>query len=208
MSHEQEAMRNPFGMDETCTNCPALVDARTSIVHGYGDVTAEFLLIKEAPSANADAAGRPLTDESPLQDILRTVGFLRDEQDNAGEPRLENAFLTHLTRCRHPDRPATKQECHNCDPFLNAEIRSINPEIIVPIGQRPLEVLAQEYTTETIENPDMQTFHARTLRGRGFELLPMVSVDELNEARMTSFIEAMEDTMGRDYRQTKGRQGR
>ena len=200
-------MMNPFGMDESCPNCPPLVEARSRVVHGFGDVLAEFLFVKEAPSAEADAGAPPLGHHRGygLDTVLDRLGFL---DGSADPPTLTSAFVTHLTRCRHPDRPATDTEINTCEPFLNAEIRSINPEILVPIGQRALEHIAKEYTTEQPDALDAFEVHAQEIRGRGFELVPMVAESDLTEERFETFIEAMEQTLSRDYRQTKGRQGR
>lgn len=210
MTIEQAEMRNPFGMDEQCTNCPELAESRTSIVHGYGDVTADFLFVCESPSATVDQAGHPLvtrTDGYGLLDVLAAAG-LTVERERDLPPALDNAFVSHLTRCHHPDRPATDREVTSCEPFLNAEIRSINPEIICPVGERPLSELLVEYTTEDSDAIDLESVAGTEIRGRGFELLPMHPPASLSTAGFREIVETLNDTMARDYRQTKGRQGR
>lgn len=201
-------MHNPFGMDEGCTNCPALVPTRHDIVHGFGDVHAEFFFVFEAPSAESDAHGHPLATDGPFSDILTEVGFQIDKTDPDDAPVLNNAFISHLARCYHPERPPRDDEIAACDPFLTAEIRSINPELLVPIGERPLAVLAEEYTTHDVSELAIEAVHGEPIRGRGFELLPMVAPPRLTDERIATFIDAMETTMGRDYRQTKGRRSR
>jgi uracil-DNA glycosylase len=84
----------------------------------------------------------------------------------------------------------------------------INPELLLPVGQRPLEALAFEYTTLSRDDLDVTEHHATTLRGRGFELIPMVDPLEQSEAERNSLIDHLEGTLDRDYRQTKGRRGR
>ena len=85
----------------------------------------------------------------------------------------------------------------------------MNPQIIVPIGQRVIESLAMEYTTKSPEDFDIDEAHATTVRGRGFELVPMLELDEQSDADSEAFIEHMtENVFSRDYRQTKGRQSR
>jgi len=136
-------------MDEECTNCPGLCEARQNVVHGYGDVGGEFIFIAERPHEGADTTGTPFTGDDAgrrLQWILGELGFVRSEPD-ADSPEMQNAFCTYLTRCRHPDREPTDSEIDTCEPYLNAEIRMMNPQIIVPIGQRVIESLAIEYTT-------------------------------------------------------------
>lgn len=211
MDARQEEFSNPFSMDETCTNCDALCQVRERVVHGYGDVSAEFLFVGEAPSESAEAAGVPLVGGevgSRLQEILGDLGFSRSSPA-ATEPELRNAYLTLLTRCRHPDRDPTDSEVRTCEPFLNAEIRMINPELLVPIGQRALEALAIDYTTYTPEELDVETRHATTVRGRGFELLPMIDPVDQSDAEREAFLKHVrENVFSRDYRQTKGRRGR
>lgn len=211
MTVAQDRMRNPFGMDEACPACAELVDARSRIVHGYGDVGAEFLFVAERPTAPADETGVPVDPDGtdPLAELLVRLGFLHpDERDADDNPVLTNAFITHLTRCRHPDRSPTDAEIANCEAFLSAEVRTINPEIMVPIGDRALTVLVEEHTTMDSAELSAASEHGTTLRGRGFELLPMVGRDELSPDRIDSFVDAMDGLMGQDYRQTKGRQGR
>ncbi|MFB6129377.1 MAG: uracil-DNA glycosylase family protein [Salinigranum sp.] len=211
MDANQETLRNPFGMDPGCTNCPGLCEARSAVVHGYGDVAAEFLFLGERPGPGADRTGVPFTGDEAgerLQSILGELGFSRSPPD-ADEPDLRNAYLTYLTRCRHPERPPDDDEVATCEPFLNAEVRMINPEIIVPIGQRALEELAFEYTTRNPDSFDVEAEHATTIRGRGFELVPMVSLTDLTADLSDAFVEHVREAIfSRDYRQTKGRQGR
>lgn len=211
MDAHQDTFENPFNMDAECTNCPALCETRSNVVHGYGDVGAEFVFVGEMPNESADAAGVPFVGDAAgerLQSILGELGFARSDPD-ALEPDLQNVFLTNLTRCHHPERPPSDDEVVTCEPYLNAEIRMINPQIIVPIGQRALEELAVEYTTRRPDSFDVDEEHATTIRGRGFELVPMVELDRQTDAQTEAFVEHMvENVFSRDYRQTKGRQSR
>lgn len=208
MDADQESMSNPFGMDEQCQNCPELCETRESVVHGYGDVGAEFVVLGDSPAEGSDESGLPFTGEREreLLDILEAVDMVEDP--DADRPELKNAFLTYVTRCRHPDRPATDDEVMNCEPYLNSEIRMINPELLLPVGQRPLEELAFEYTTLSEDELDIAERHATTIRGRGFEILPMIPPAEQTDAERTAFLDHFSDVLGQDYRQTKGRRGR
>ena len=208
MDANQESMSNPFGMDEQCQNCPELCETRESVVHGYGDVGAEFIVLGNSPADGSDESGLPFTDETEreLLDILEAVDLVEDP--DADEPELENTFLTYVTRCRHPDRPATDEEVVNCEPYLNSEIRMINPELLLPVGQRALEALAFEYTTLSEDELDIEERHATTIRGRGFEILPMIPPAEQTDDERTAFLDHFSDVLGQDYRQTKGRRGR
>ena len=207
----QREFENPFGMDTDCENCAELCGPREQVIHGYGDVGAEFLVVGEAPTAAAERNGVPFTGPGggeQVQAIFAELGFVRSDPD-ASEPDVQNVFFTNLTRCRHPDRDPTDEEVRTCEPFLNAEIRMINPQIIVPVGERALRALAVEYTTRRPDSFDIDAEHATTIRGRGFELVPMMTPTELTDERADAFLTHMrENVLSRDYRQTKGRQQR
>lgn len=210
MDAHQNGPKNPYGMDEECRNCPGLCDVRERVVHGYGDVGADFVFVGEAPSAGAERTGVPFTGDDAgeqFQHILGSVG-LNNSLPTSEEPELANAYLTYLTRCRHPDRGPTDREVTTCEPYLNADVRMINPEILVPVGQRALTELAREHTTKPADELDVEECHATTIRGRGFELAPMVRPADQTDEQTEAYIEFFLDLKGTDYRQTKGRRER
>jgi uracil-DNA glycosylase family 4 len=209
MDANQQTRANPFGMDAECENCPELCETRQQVVHGYGDVGADFLFVGETPDEGADRTGVPFTGErgETLQNILGYLG-LNNSLPSDDDPELENAFLTYLTRCRSPERPPTDEEIRTCEPYLNAEIRMINPEILVPVGQRALTEIATEYTTTPAEEFDANADHATTIRGRGFEIVPMRDPEVQSEAEREAFVDHFQSLMAGDYRQTKGRRSR
>ncbi|QLG51265.1 uracil-DNA glycosylase [Natrinema halophilum] len=200
-------------MDEECRNCPALCQTRTQVVHGYGDVGADFLFVGERPTARADEVGVPFAGtggsdgDGGLRRMLERLG-LCDVSSPADEPILENVYLTNLTRCRDPDRQPTDEEVTTCEPYLNAEIRMINPEILVPVGERALTELGTDYTTTPAETLTLPDDHAARIRGRGFELVPMIDPRDQTEEQTRAWLEAFATLMASDYRQTKGRQER
>lgn len=210
MDANQDSLANPYGMDEDCRNCEGVCDVRQRVVHGYGDVTADFVFVGEAPSAAAERTGVPFTGDEAgerFQDVLGNLG-LNNSLPSSEAPELDNAYLTYLARCRHPDREPTDAEVETCEPFLNADIRMINPEIIVPVGERALDELGREFTTTPVDELDVQTHHATSIRGRGFELVPMVHPRRMTDEQRETFIENVLDIMAGDYRQTKGRRSR
>ena len=210
MDPAQDSPENPFGMDEDCRNCSDLCDARTNVVHGYGDVGADFLFVGSRPGPGADRTGIPFTGDDAGRRLQRILGALdlAASSPDADRPELDGAYLTYLTRCRHPDRGPTDEEVATCDPYLTADLRMINPEIIVPVGTRALRSVAAEHTTRDPAELDADDLHATTVRGRGFELVPMRALDDQTDAEAEAFVEYFaESVLGRDYRQTKGRSG-
>ncbi|RQG91704.1 uracil-DNA glycosylase [Natrarchaeobius halalkaliphilus] len=207
-------------MDEACRNCPDLCETRTRVVHGYGDVGADFLFVGERPTPEADETGVPLvgtletTDderaESTADGLRRILERLAlcDATSPSERPKLENVYLTNLTRCRDPDRAPTDEEVDSCEPYLNAEIRMINPEVIVPVGDRALREIATEYTTTAADDLAFPDAHATTIRGRGFALVPMVDPRAQTDDQTQDWLEHFAALMASDYRQTKGRRER
>ncbi|MFB6254924.1 MAG: uracil-DNA glycosylase family protein [Halobacteriaceae archaeon] len=210
MDANQDRLANPYGMDESCQHCPALCDTRENVVHGYGKVDADFLFVGEQPSAGADENGTPFSGndgDERFQHILGHLGLNNSLPSNTN-PEYENVFVTYITRCRHPDRQPQQDEITNCEPYLNAEIRMINPEILVPVGSVALEELGTEYTTTPVEELSITEHHATTIRGRGFEIIPMIHPQNQTDDEMEEFIDHFLSVMERDYRQTKGRRER
>jgi uracil-DNA glycosylase family 4 len=209
MDARQETWANPFGMDEACEACD-LCATRERVVHGYGDVGADFLFVAAAPSAGAEATGVPLSGVGAgerVQSVLGRLG-LNNSLPDSDRPELENAFLTLLTRCRHPERDPRASEVAACEPFLDAEVRTINPEVIVPVGPRPLRATIDEYTTHDPDEHVLPEAHATTIRGRGFAVVPMHAPADLDAAAADDFVAHFRALQAGDYRQTKGRRGR
>ncbi|MFB6119887.1 MAG: uracil-DNA glycosylase family protein [Halobacteriaceae archaeon] len=209
MDAEQDAWANPFGMDEACEQC-RLCETRERVVHGYGDVGADFLFVAARPTDGAEATGVPLTGDARgerFHSVLGRLG-LNNSLPSSDRPELDDAFLTLLTRCRDPDRGPRDDEVAACEPFLNAEIRTINPEILIPVGERPFRELLADYTTDDPDDYRLADAHATTIRGRGFELVPMKDPADQSDADAEAFVNHFLTLMDRDYRQTKGRRSR
>ena len=108
-----------------CTRCP-LHQGRTNIVHTEGNRRARLIFIGEAPGADEDAQARPFVGRAGqlLTKIIEAIGFKRDE-----------VLIGNVNRCRPPgNRPPTEEEATMCKPFLLREIASVQPEVIVVMG--------------------------------------------------------------------------
>jgi uracil-DNA glycosylase family 4 len=206
----QQETSNPFGMDTDCQNCPALCETRERVVHGYGDVGADFLFVVDAPGAGADESGIPAFHDDGGDRFRRILErcMLCASASPTDEPELANAYVTSVARCFHPERDPTDEEVGNCEPYLNAELRMINPEILVPVGERALAELAEEYTTTDASELSVDDHHATSVRGRGFEIAPMKHPAEMTDSDEQSFVQFFAELMASDYRQTKGRRSR
>jgi DNA polymerase len=126
-----------------CERCPALVDSRSQIVNGVGPTDADLLFVGEAPGANEDEQGEPFVGRSGdvLDEGLRDVGLAR-----------QDVRITNCVRCRPPEnRDPTTDERANCRGFLDSEILTVDPELVVTLGKVPAELLLDRSVAVTSE---------------------------------------------------------
>jgi len=115
-----------------CMKC-ALGSSRTKFVFGVGDPTAEIVLIGAAPGADADAKGEPFVGRAGqlLNKILEASGFKREE-----------VFICNILKCRPPgNRNPMPEEVEKCRPYLEYQLRLINPKLILLLGKVAAESL-------------------------------------------------------------------
>ena len=109
-----------------CDECPELVKNRTNVVFGEGNQSAKIMFIGEAGGRTEDEMGRPFVGASGklLDNIIKACGWKR-----------EDVYICNCICCRPPNnREPTKNECENCRPFLDAQIKTVNPEFIILLG--------------------------------------------------------------------------
>ena len=135
---------------KTCTKCD-LHKTRTNAVPGMGPANADILFIGEAPGAKEDELGLPFVGRSGqlLQDALQSIGFSR-----------EQVFITNSVKCRPPDnRDPTPFEKKTCSPFLKAQLKAIQPLMIVTLGR----ISMGEFLPDAKISQDRGTLHQITL---------------------------------------------
>ena len=113
----------------TCQEC-ALHRARTNAVPGEGAPNASLMFIGEGPGFNEDRQGRPFVGPAGqfLDELLLSIGLKR-----------EDVFITNMVKCRPPNnRDPFPGEISSCSRYLDAQIGSIKPAVIVPLGRHAL----------------------------------------------------------------------
>lgn len=109
-----------------CRKCGPLCHSRTRVVFGEGPLNAELFVVGEAPGFNEDREGKPFRGASGmlLDRLLSSVGFEREE-----------VYLTTLVKCRPPEgRPPKPAEINACRPYLISQLASVDPKVVVPMG--------------------------------------------------------------------------
>jgi DNA polymerase len=109
-----------------CTKC-ALHESRKRAVTGEGPANAEIMFIGEGPGFHENEQGRPFVGAAGkfLDQLLGEAGLTRAE-----------VFIANVVKCRPPgNRDPLPEELMACSEYLNAQIDSINPSIIVTLGR-------------------------------------------------------------------------
>jgi DNA polymerase len=109
-----------------CTNC-ALHHSRKQAVPGEGPANAEIMFIGEGPGFHENEQGRPFVGAAGkfLDQLLAQAGVTRAE-----------VWIGNVVKCRPPEnRDPLPEELAACDKYLERQIETINPSIIVTLGR-------------------------------------------------------------------------
>lgn len=117
------AIRDDIGDCKRCRLC----EGRTKIVFGQGSAGAELMFVGEAPGADEDASG--------LAFVGRAGQLLTDMVEKGMKMSRADVFIANVIKCRPPgNRPPENDEVATCQPFLEAQIKAIQPRAIVALG--------------------------------------------------------------------------
>ena len=128
----ENALKDLTAQVGTCKKC-SLAKTRTNLVPGEGNPHADIVFVGEAPGADEDAQGRPFVGRAGqlLDKIIIAMGLSRDD-----------VFICNILKCRPPDnRDPKPEEIVSCLPFLQRQLESIQPQIIVALGAHAAKTL-------------------------------------------------------------------
>lgn len=109
-----------------CENCQ-LHFSRKNAVPGEGAATAEIMFIGEGPGFHENEQGRPFVGPAGK--------FLDELLENAGYKRSQ-VFIANVVKCRPPgNRDPVPEELAACGVYLNRQIETIDPRVIVTLGR-------------------------------------------------------------------------
>lgn len=114
-----------------CRAC-ALAAGRTHVVVSRGNPQARLMVIGEGPGAQEDATGQPFVGRAGqlLDQMLASVAIDSNR----------DAFIANVVKCRPPDnRKPTPAEMAACRPWLERQIRLVDPAVILLAGATALE---------------------------------------------------------------------
>lgn len=139
-SSPQLELLSPGGRDENCRKCPLWESAENICMWGRGP-RRKIMLILDAPNLQEDRTGDILKGQSG--DLIKSL-FKEFKID------LKNCYVTYAVKCHGPEgRAPTGGELKACKPYLEQEIRDVDPEWIVTMGANALkQVLRKSKITE------------------------------------------------------------
>lgn len=118
------------GLRAAVSDCQAcrLCATRTQTVFGVGPQDAPLMIVGEGPGADEDAQGEP---------FVGRAGKLLDEMLTAiGRSRRNDTFIANVVKCRPPgNRDPESSEVEACRPYLEQQIRLLQPRLIVALGR-------------------------------------------------------------------------
>jgi DNA polymerase len=109
-----------------CTNC-TLHKTRKRTVPGEGPANTEIMLIGEGPGFNENEQGRPFVGAAGkfLEELLAQAGLKRSD-----------VWIGNVVKCRPPEnRDPMPEELAACNIYLERQISTINPKIIITLGR-------------------------------------------------------------------------
>lgn len=97
---------------------------------GEGPANAEVMLVGEGPGFYEDQQGRP---------FVGPAGKLLDQLLALGGLKREEVYITNVVKCRPPEnRDPLPVEVEACRKYLEEQIRTIKPKLIVTLGRYSL----------------------------------------------------------------------
>lgn len=139
-----------------CEQCD-LHYSRKNSVPGEGPANAELMFIGEGPGFHENEQGRPFVGPAGryLDELLSLIGINRDE-----------VFIGNVVKCRPPsNRDPQTEELAACSNYLDRQIQTINPKVIVTLGRFSM--------AKYCPNAKISEVHGQAINIRGRLIIPM-----------------------------------
>ncbi|MCU0630061.1 MAG: uracil-DNA glycosylase [Methanoregulaceae archaeon] len=129
-----------------CRRC-TLWDGAKQGVPGEGNMNARVMFIGEAPGEQEDSLGRPFVGRAGkvLDSLLAGIGLSR-----------EDVFIANIVKHRPPgNRDPDPDEITACTPWLEQQIATIRPPLLVPLGRHATRYLLRRIGVEFVKITDI-----------------------------------------------------
>jgi uracil-DNA glycosylase len=137
-----------------CTRC-RLHQSRTQVVFGQGDPNADLMFVGEAPGFHEDRQGIPFVGPSGqlLNRLLEGIGL-----------RRQDVYICNVVKSRPPqNRDPQPDEIAACRPWLDAQVRLVDPKVVVTLGNFAAKTLLETTTGITRLRGRTYPFQGRVL---------------------------------------------
>lgn len=139
-----------------CTRC-VLHHSRKLAVAGEGPPDADIMFIGEGPGFHENQQGRPFVGAAGryLEELLAGIGLQRTD-----------VFITNVVKCRPPsNRDPNPDEIEACSDYLERQIQTINPKVIVTLGRHSMG--------RYLPHAKISEVHGQAMRIKGRLIVPM-----------------------------------
>jgi DNA polymerase len=138
------------------------------LVFGDGNVNSLIMLVGEAPGGEEEKLGRPFVGRAGknLDEFLLTVGIDRKKLYITNVVKYRPISISEKTG-KVINRTPSWEEMMDFMPLLKKEIETINPKLIVSLGNVPLRALMNSKSI-TIGN-----YHGKEININGYKLYPL-----------------------------------
>ncbi len=129
-----------------CRRCP-LWEGATHSVPGEGSMSARVMFIGEAPGEQEDSTGRPFVGRAGkiLTSLLTGAGLSR-----------EKVFIGNIIKHRPPgNRDPKPEEIVACTPWLELQVNTIRPLVLVPMGRHATRYLLNRIGVKFVKITDI-----------------------------------------------------
>ncbi len=164
LSTKERLMRELIEEIRNCKRC-ALHKTRRNPVPGEGSLSAQLMLVGEAPGYWEDVRGRPFVGAAGklLNELLSAIGLSRGE-----------VYIANILKCRPPgNRDPLPEEVDACTPFLDRQVELISPRVVVTLGRHSTSYF---FSKAGLEFRRMADVHGKVYKievlGVSFSLIP------------------------------------
>ena len=136
------------------------------LVHGEGSLSPRLMLIGEAPGEQETLQRRPFVGKAGknLDEFLSLAGIDRSQLYVSNTVKFRPTKISAAGRT--VNRPPTKEEIKLFLPWLKREIETVQPEIVVTLGNVPLKALTDAKTV-------IGDVHGSFVEADGIKIYPM-----------------------------------
>ena len=125
------------------------------LIFGSGDATAKICFVCEMPGDDEEREGKPLAGhmEKLLNQLLKNLGVNK-----------KKVYVTNVVKYVPRGKQPTPKEIKSYVPFLKEELKLINPQIVVTLGNMALNGIGLRQPLDNV--------HGKTFNFGSYELLP------------------------------------